>query len=185
MEKNKLNINIILLSCLIFLVLIVFAAIYFLGNLTPRKYKIANNITEISENQFEIMKIEKGSIFSKIYIKKVLGDDELKDYVNYVSGPGKNYYFNYKIILENSKKTYKIKTIIKDSFEAMISDKRDPSDNSITIEGIFLNKDFFKQDYNISIIQDDYINNNPKDTIRKYYKNIGKIGENNEKNIIQ
>lgn len=174
--KNKININLVLLSCLIFFILIVFAGIYYIGNLTPKKYKVANNVNEISENQFEVTKIEKGKIFSKIYIKKILNKDEFKDYVNYVSGPGKNYYLNYKILLENSEKTYKVKTII----ATINSNKIDCSDNSITIEGIFLNKDFFKKDYNISIVQEDYTNNNPKETIKNYYKNIGKIGENNE-----
>lgn len=175
--KNINNINLISLCIIIFLVLIILIAIYFINNLLPKKYNIPNNINILeTKSSFEVNNIEKGKIFSKIYIKKKLSDEELKDFTNYVSGQGKNFYFNYQIILENNKKNYKVKTIIKDSNEAIFFDKINSSDNSIIIEGIFLNKNFFKENYNISIIQKDYINNNPDNKIVNYYKDIGKIG---------
>ena len=102
-------------------------------------------------------------------------ENELKKYTNYTLGNGENYYLDYTIILDNNKKSYKVITIIEDKKEL---DKKD-QEKYIYIKGIFLNRNFFKEKYNIGILQKDY-KENYKNISKSYYKNIGVIGESNE-----
>lgn len=177
--KELQNINLITLSIVIFILICVEAIIYYINNISPKIILIKDDIETIENDKtFEIESIEKGKIFSKITIKKKMKDSELKKYNNYTLGPGENYYFNYTIVLNNNKKMYKIKTIIEDKNSYIKYDKKD-DEGCLYIKGIFLNKNFFKEKYNIGIIQKDYTENY-KNKSETYYKNLRILGENNE-----
>ena len=170
------NTNLIVVSIVVFILICLVAGGYYINNLMPKKLLINDNVEIVERNEmFEIEDIEHGKIFSKITIKKKMKENELKKYTNYTLGNGENYYLDYTIILDNNKKSYKVKTIIEDKKEL---DKKD-QEKYIYIKGIFLNRNFFKEKYNIGILQKDY-KENYKNISKSYYKNIGVIGESNE-----
>ena len=170
------NTNLIVVSIVVFILICLVAGGYYINNLMPKKLLINDNVEIVERNEmFEIEDIEHGKIFSKITIKKKMKENELKKYTNYTLGNGENYYLDYTIILDNNKKSYKVKTIIEDKKEL---EKKD-QEKYIYIKGIFLNRNFFKEKYNIGILQKDY-KENYKNISKSYYKNIGVIGESNE-----
>lgn len=183
MEKMIKKVNLIVLSILILIFIILFFGFYYINNLLPKKIYIDdNNVSEILEenNKFEVVGIERGSLFSKIIIRINLEEEYLKKYINYTLGPGENYYLNYSIILSNNTASYRLKTIVMDRNVTDLFDRKDP-DGKIYIKTVFLNKDFFINEYNIGIMQEDY-KENYKEKYKNYYKNLGLIGGKNEKN---
>lgn len=176
---NRKNISLVLISIIVFVLICLIVFLYYINNLMPKKISIDNNV-EVVQNDgiFEVESIEQGKIFSKITIKKKLDEKELKKYTNYTLGSGQDYYLNYAIVLSNNKKSYKVKTIIEDRNPSTRFDKKD-EDGFIHIKGIFLNKSFFKERYDIEIIQEDY-KENYKNMNKINYKNIGVIGKNYE-----
>ena len=178
--KKIPNINLIILSIIIFIIVCIGAAIYYINNILPKRISIKNDVQVIENNNetFEIESIEQGKIFSKITIKKKMNEEELKKRYNYTLGEGRNYYFNYTIILSNNEKNYKVKTIIDDKNLFDDFDKMD-KEGYVYIKGIFLNKDFLNEKYSVGIIQKDY-KEDYKKLDKVYYKNLVIIGENNE-----
>lgn len=182
LEMKKIqNINLIVLSLIFFIIVCLGAAIYYINNLVPKKVSIKDDVQMVENNNktFEIESIEQGKTFSKITVKKKMNEEELKKRYNYTLGEGRNYYFNYTIILSNNDKNYKVKTIIDDKNLLDNFDKMD-KDGYIYIVGIFLNKNFFNDKYSVGIIQKDY-KEDYKKLDKVYYKNLTIIGENNEK----
>ncbi len=174
MDKLK-KFNLIIISIILLVLILGFMTIYYLNNLRPKKLTIGDKIKTI-ENQtedFEIQEISKGRSLSKIVMKKKLKDSELKSFTNYTLGPGKRYYMNYTLVLDNNKKIFKTKTILNERKIEQNFNKKDKNDY-IILTSVFFNKDTFENDYNIGVIQEDY-NDNYKSKNHTYYKNIGKF----------
>lgn len=174
MDKLK-NVNLIIISIILLVLIIGFMAIYYLNNLMPKKLTIGDKIQTIEDQTeyFEIQEISKGKNLSRIVIKKKLRDSELKEFTNYTLGPGKSYYFNYTLVLDNNKKIFKTKTLLSGKKIEPDFNKQDKNDY-IILTAVFFNKDIFENGYNIGIIQEDY-NNNYKSKNYTYYKNICKF----------